>query len=180
MIIKVILIFLFFIYYILYCVSYYELFKKMGLIGWKSLIPVYSEYLLYKRNDEYKKFGKLCFFINLFLLIIITLCFIALFLIIFMIVMLFGFVLATFLIALMFEETKDLFNCLFNAIPFVLMILSIGLFLFSIVRSYMFYKISLRFGKNNRTATIFGIFNFIGVIILGFDKSTYIDKNKIE
>lgn len=36
-------------YYVLRVIGTWRLFKKMGEPGWKSLIPVYSDYVLYKR-----------------------------------------------------------------------------------------------------------------------------------
>ena len=135
------------LFLIFYYIAYWKLFIKMFYSGWECLIPIYNEYLLCKKININK------IFIIYFLFLIF------------------------FLIAAIFIQLFVLGGFFTNIIwsYFLVGIIILGILftIYSIMRTYIIYKTSLMFGKNKMTSIIFGIFNYIGVVILGFDESSY-------
>ena len=150
------------LFLILYYIAYWKLFIKMNYSGWECLIPIYNEYLLCKKININK----------IFIIIYLVIKSIVIFLFIIYFLFLIFFLIAAIFIQL-FVLGGFFTNIIWSYFLVGIIILGILFTIYSIMRTYIIYKTSLMFGKNNMTSIIFGIFNYIGVVILGFDESSY-------
>lgn len=156
------------IFLIIYYIACWKLFIKMKLFGWECLLPVYSDYLVCKKGNVNKKIIIIYLIVKSILVFlgIIYLIYIFLFLVIGPI--------------LQFLVLSGSFNSI-NWSVFLTELIAFGIlcFFYMIMRCYVYYKLFLMFVDDRKNAIILGIFNFIGVMILGFDNSVYVENKNV-
>lgn len=152
-----------------YYIGYWKLFDKMNIKCWKCLLPVYNEYLLCKDIDADKRFMLIYLFVSgIITLINFIYLFLSLIIVLFMMILPFLF---------MFILSKKLWMISFDGFIPIMIIYVIFFLIYSIMRIYVVYKLSLKFGNSKIKSTILGIFNFIGIYVLGFGNLVYVDVN---
>lgn len=147
---------------IFYYVGYWKLFKKMNNKGWECLLLVYNEYLLCKKININKILMIVYLIVNS-LVVFFTILYLILFLILL--------VLVPFLQLFVLSNSFQLIE--WDSLLLGLYIYGIILVIYKLIRCYVFYELGLKFNKSKICSIVFGVFNLIGVIILGFDNSIY-------
>lgn len=156
-----------FLLLLLYYFSYWKLFVKLDIGGYGYLVPVYNEYLLCKKLKMDNRFTLMYLFISLVISIIN-----GIYMILSIMVVLCMTILPFLLTFILSGKIGDIRLDSFN----MMMIIYVLFFLiYSIMRIGIVYKLSLNFGKSKIWAIILGIFNFIGIFVLGFSDLEYKD-----
>lgn len=152
------------IFLIIYYISKYKLYQKLGYNGYECFIPVYDQYLLCKKID----ISNIFMFIYLVISFIVEIFNILINLYIFLFIMM-----VPILQLFMVVGFIDMLN--FNGLFLELCLYSILLGIYMIMRFIIYYKVSLNFNNKFVKSIFLGIFNFIGVIVIGFDNSKYVE-----
>lgn len=143
-----------FITAILLIIGCYKVFEKAKIEGWKAIIPIYREYIIFTNLAKLPK----KFFIGY------VVSFVA------MIILAFG---GGFCIGL--NTALDL--GILNIIGFLMIIIMIPCMLVAqVLLAYAYYKVFKKFGKENAISILFAIFAFIGFLVVGFDNSVFMDE----
>ena len=133
----------------------WKIFEKAGIEGWKALIPVYREYLIFDLAKEKK--SNFWIYIGSYVALFVSA------------------VGMGFFVALGAGLHND--GLVLVGIGFLaLMLVSLGFMVVYLVRAH--YKLFMLFGKEKGMAILFAIFSNIGLLITGFDSSVY-EGNKV-
>lgn len=147
------------LFLLIFYIAKYKVFKKMGEKGWKALIPIYSEIVLFKKLKI--NMGFTIAYIGLKLIdVIIT--------IIWFIFVIVG-VLA--IVSIIFYSFHDNIFDIADKIIDTTIYVDILVYLIQI---YVGYVLALKFGKDKNTAIILGIINPIEMIMFGYGNYKYI------
>ena len=159
---KIILVFLGLCFSFVYLIARYKIFKKINEKGWKALIPIYSDVILCKKI----KVSSIFVVLKALIIVAIVICF-AIFL------ALFGFgLLCIVLIVLAGQGVEWIKKA--GQVYDIINYLEIGAYFINI---YICYMLAKAFGHNQKSSILYGIFNPIGALILGFNKDKLVLKN---
>lgn len=151
-----------FLLLVIYYIAYWKLFVKLKFSGWKCLLPVYNNYLLCKKLEINKIIIIIYLIINV-IYVFLTILYLILFLILFVFVPF----LQLFVLSGSFQ--------IIDWENFVLWIIMYGIIIiiYKFIRCYVFCELGLKLKKSKMCSIILGLFNFVGVIVWGFDNSIY-------
>lgn len=159
---KIIMIFFWMCFSIVFLISRYKIFKKINEKGWKAFIPIYSDLVLCKKIKVN--------FVFVLLKVLIVLAIIG-FLVIFLAYLGFGLIC---LFLIVFAKSGVMWIEKSGQIYEIISYLEIVSYIINI---YICYMLAKAFGHNNKSSLLYGIFNPIGVLMLGFNKDKLVLEN---